>query len=246
MSIGTRIKEARQKNKLTQQALANKIGITAGAIGNYENGTSCPKEEILLALMDVLAVDANYLFQDEMDSFAKGRNSNEINSPSQDWGEPILSAYATAARPRQDAVCTVLDIQYVAPYNRAPESEPIPFRISEQPAAAGTGVYLGPESFYEIYVNINTLPKDAIFGIPISGNSMEPKFHNGDIVLISKDEPRIGEIGVFTMDGQGYLKKLGEDALLSLNGAYDPIPMDESIRCNGKVIGTLDKRLIVG
>lgn len=64
MSIGTRIKEARISKKMTQLELAEKIGVTKGAIANYENGVSIPKHEILFKLMIELGVDANYLYQD--------------------------------------------------------------------------------------------------------------------------------------------------------------------------------------
>lgn len=64
MSIGTRIKEARISKKMTQLELAEKIGVTKGAIANYENGVSIPKHEILFKLMIELGVDANFLYQD--------------------------------------------------------------------------------------------------------------------------------------------------------------------------------------
>lgn len=62
--IGKRIKEARLNNGLTQEMLALMVGVTKGAIANYENGTSHPKEPVMYALIDALGVDANFLFQD--------------------------------------------------------------------------------------------------------------------------------------------------------------------------------------
>lgn len=64
MGIGNRIKEARKSMGLTQEELAKLVGVTKGAIANYENGTSHPKESILYKLIDVFGCDANYLFQD--------------------------------------------------------------------------------------------------------------------------------------------------------------------------------------
>lgn len=64
MSMGTRIKEARQAANLNQEQLAKILGISKGAIGNYEADISHPKEEILIALMTTLNVDANYMYQD--------------------------------------------------------------------------------------------------------------------------------------------------------------------------------------
>ena len=65
MSIASRILEARQAQGLTQEALALKIGVTKGAIGNYENGVSVPKIEIMFRLFEALGRDANYFYQDE-------------------------------------------------------------------------------------------------------------------------------------------------------------------------------------
>ena len=64
MGIGQRLKEARIANGLTQKELAQIIGVTTGAIGNYEIETSSPKEPILIKLMETLKIDANYLYQD--------------------------------------------------------------------------------------------------------------------------------------------------------------------------------------
>ena len=64
MPFGKRLKDARLSQGMTQEDLASAIGVTKGAIGNYESEVSSPKEPILIKLMDVLHVDANYLYQD--------------------------------------------------------------------------------------------------------------------------------------------------------------------------------------
>lgn len=66
MSIGSRIKELRIKNEITQEELAKIIGVTKGAIANYENGVSSPKIDLMYKLFDALNCDANYLYQDDM------------------------------------------------------------------------------------------------------------------------------------------------------------------------------------
>ena len=113
------------------------------------------------------------------------------------------------------------------------------FRVSDQSASAGTGTYLGPDGFHEILVE-PSLVIGADFGVPVQGDSMEPKFHEGDIILVSMTQPvEVGDIALVTMDGCGYVKKIGHDELISLNPKYAPIPMTEDIRINGKVIGVL-------
>ena len=81
MSVGSRIKEKREELRITQQELADKINWTKAAISNYEKNVSIPKTEFLIKLMDVLSVDANYLFQDEFDNEMEedvAHNSEEI------------------------------------------------------------------------------------------------------------------------------------------------------------------------
>lgn len=68
MSIGSRIKDARIRKNLTQRELAALVGVTNGAIANYEAGTSSPKEPVMFKLLEALEVDANYLFQDGYES----------------------------------------------------------------------------------------------------------------------------------------------------------------------------------
>lgn len=64
VGIGKRIKEARENLGLTQNELAELVGVTGSAITNYEKETSQPKGPIMYKLLESLNVDANYLFQD--------------------------------------------------------------------------------------------------------------------------------------------------------------------------------------
>ena len=80
------------------------------------------------------------------------------------------------------------------------------------------------------------------FILQLSGNSMEPIYFDGDIVLV-KQQPAVelGEIGIFDIEDNGYIKKYGGDRLISLNAEYDDIILsdydEERIHCFGKVIG---------
>ena len=64
VAVGSRIREIRLARGFSQKTLADMIGVTKGAIGNYENGTSSPRDTILHAIIKALDIDANYLFQD--------------------------------------------------------------------------------------------------------------------------------------------------------------------------------------
>lgn len=65
MSFGSRLKEKRESLNITQPQLAEMLGVSKGAIGNWETDVNSPRATLLYDLFDILHCDANYLFQDE-------------------------------------------------------------------------------------------------------------------------------------------------------------------------------------
>ena len=118
----------------------------------------------------------------------------------------------------------------------------IPFY--EAPVSAGTGSWLGDDILAEwLTVPRNDMTTSADFALKISGDSMQPKFSNGETVLVKQTSSVFeGEIGVFVLNGESYIKKLGKKELVSLNPAYKPIPLHgfDDVRCVGKVLGALN------
>ncbi len=107
-------------------------------------------------------------------------------------------------------------------------------------ASAGTGVFLDNPYYELISMPEDKLSRKANFALWVSGNSMEPRFHDGDLVLVKiQPEIEVGEIGIFILNGEGYIKKWGADRLISLNDKYDDIVIseDDSFYCRGKVLG---------
>ena len=124
------------------------------------------------------------------------------------------------------------------------EIETIFIEYSTLRVSAGTGEPLIDDTYPEfIEVKRSELTEEANFAVKINGNSMLPHYKNNDIVLVrSQPEVAVGEIGIFTIDGEGYIKERGENRLISLNPEYDDIHFKEGqdIRCKGLVIGTLE------
>ena len=132
----------------------------------------------------------------------------------------------------------------------------IPFRsidIFENAISAGTDNFLvnGPKETVRIDESI--LPEDTTFGVRISGDSMEPEFHDGQIAWVLQQESVAnGEIGIFALNGEAYIKKLQNDKdgifLISLNEKYAPIKVSENdcLDIFGKVLGKSDASAITG
>ena len=57
--VGRAIRERRNELKLSQQSVANKIGISRGAYSQYETGKNTITMEIWFKLADVLDIDPN-------------------------------------------------------------------------------------------------------------------------------------------------------------------------------------------
>ena len=110
-----------------------------------------------------------------------------------------------------------------------------------EPASAGTGQPIGTP-YPETVMLVKEPPKGTSFITHVHGDSMEPEYEDGDIVFVkAQREIRIGQIGVFFMDGEEFLKELGDGELISHNSKYEPIELDESIRCQGLVLGICDE-----
>jgi SOS-response transcriptional repressor LexA len=71
---------------------------------------------------------------------------------------------------------------------------------------------------------------------------MEPDYHDGEKLYVKKAERiRHGEIGIFTIRNECFLKEYGEAGLISKNPRYTDIPGDEDVRLVGKVVGKVEE-----
>ena len=84
---------------------------------------------------------------------------------------------------------------------------------------------------------------DCVF--KVSGDSMEPEYHNEDLVLVSRipdaSNLQFGEVGAFIVGNETYIKVYSEEGLQSLNPDYDTMHFDESasVYLIGRVTGIL-------
>ena len=122
----------------------------------------------------------------------------------------------------------------------------IQINVYNQPSAAGLGNYLDEPDFHIEQYPPSVIPDGTDFGIIISGDSMEPKIHNGGTVFVkSRLSIEPGNIGIFVLNGQAYCKRLMVDRenqqirLVSLNPKYDDIIVGEfdELRTVGRVLG---------
>ena len=115
--------------------------------------------------------------------------------------------------------------------------------LYDLPVSAGTGQFLDSDCFSEMEVGDEVSP-DADFDVRVSGDSMEPLYLNGQIIWVHQQETlEDGEIGIFFLDGEAYVKKYHQTpdgiSLISMNKKYAPIKVSSGsvFRTFGKVVG---------
>lgn len=230
--IGSIIQDVRKSNKYTQEQLATEINmytrtsIKKNAVSNWEANLALPNAEQFLAVCKVLGITDIY------DLFIGGlQKDNPLSMLNEKGQAKVLDYIADLARISEYKVDLT---QTVIPVQRQ-------IKLFLLPASAGTGDFLDSDDYEMISVG-EEVPKNADFGIRIHGDSMEPQFVNNQVVWVQQTkELYTGEIGIFYQDGMAYCKKLlndhGEKFLLSLNPAYNPIPINETLQIFGRVVG---------
>lgn len=220
--IGLRIQEARTRRGLSLAELSsllteNGLSIQRQGIGKWEAGISVPNAYQLLALCDALQIEEGMAFFTE-----KREQFGELD----DVGLRKLEEY------RDDLVASGRYKRYKV--ERQSKIEHIEMRIALLPASAGTGSFLDEELFETMRFPANTVPVNADFGVRVQGDSMEPVYHDGQIVWVQQCETlRPGEVGIFMLDGEGYLKLYDEkepdeeiiDAFIGSDGVFHAQPV---------------------
>ena len=226
--IGENIKQYRLQNGWTQQELGTKIGISKNAIGNYEKGFRSPKKDTMFDLANAFNISIDDLFP-------------PIQKDSSSPTSSIQTIYDELNPPRQVKVLNYAKMQLNEQENEVSEAIQLySYDYYDHPASAGTGQYLNDVRVERIELPVDI---DADFVIPIKGDSMEPDYHDGDLVFIQTSvDLNDGVIGVFNYNGDAYIKQLVIDKeqayLHSLNPAYKDMPItpDTDFRIIGEVV----------
>ena len=230
--VGEQIKKYRNIKGMTQQDIADALGESSGrVIYNWEKGIGRPDCDKLARLCDLLEVSADELIGCK--SMAQRPTATEWNT---------IQKYRALDEHGKEIVDYLIDSEYkrVATLLRKPKSRMLKMDSYTLPASAGTGNFLDSEFAEELLVPENAEAEQADFVISVGGDSMEPTYHDGDKVFVEKcDSVDIGEVGIFVVNGEAYIKELGNHKLISYNEKYKPIPLTEndSVYCCGRVIG---------
>lgn len=226
-----------------QVELSRATGIPASTLTGYVKGTSLPIPGNVQKIADYFGVLKSTLDP----RFVSEDSAIEVTPTPLPTASPIQSIYDQLEPPRQVKVLTYAEKQLKEQRNEQSQPTEVSEAIQlysydyyDHPASAGTGQYLNDVRVEQIELPIDV---DADFVIPIKGDSMEPDYHDGDLVFIQTSvDLNDGVIGVFNYNGEAYIKQLVIDTeqayLHSLNPDYKDMPItpETDFRIIGEVV----------
>ena len=209
--------------------LAEKVGVSKSAVSHWLAGDNSPNIEILAKICQIYDVKLSELLNEKIEV----TYADKI----------LLKKYHSLDIYSKEVVDSVLEIEFKRCNEPKEEEKIIHLPKSVLKASAGSGNWLDEQQLESVSVLDTPKAKKANLVIEVDGDSMEPLYSNGDNVLVNtKSDVAVGDIGIFIVDGSGYIKKLGTDRLISVNPEYDDIfPTEYSdFRCVGKVLGKVE------
>ncbi len=90
MNIGNNISALRKKKGITQEELANELGVSAQAVSKWENNSSCPDVSLLTQIADYFNVSVDALLRSEEDDIVDFSENKEGNVKSNDDKKNIV------------------------------------------------------------------------------------------------------------------------------------------------------------
>ena len=220
--IVNRLEELRLRKGWNATEAAEKLGFPKTTYYNYEKGNRQLYPEQLIKIADFYGVSIDYLL---------GRDERTVVIRS-----PLDEKYETLDERGRKVVDAVIEVESGAKIVELPKRETkiIPLFV----AAAGPGEPVPDEGFDDYEVDADS---DANFAVKISGDSMEPYLHDGEVVLCKRKRPEIGELAVIMVNGFLVVKQYITDGLniylRSLNRNRKDLDVDIWSSGNDTVVG---------
>jgi len=104
LTFGNKLAEARKKQNITQEQLAEKLGVTRQAVSRWESDTSFPETDKIVRMAELLGVSCDYLLKNGLD---------EIGQPSPG---PVTRLLADMVGKRLKSLDTYEDMEILGYY----------------------------------------------------------------------------------------------------------------------------------
>ena len=216
-----KLKARRKELKMTQKDISDQLSISYQAYSEWERGVKEPSKEKVQRLEQILRVPKGYFTEIEV-----VRLYNTLSNKGKN--QVVEYARDLVQKEKTQQVITVSENFYE-------------YHVYEK-MSAGIGASVYDDREYDIVYFDEELAHD--FASWVSGDSMEPKYHNGSVALIRETGfDYDGAVYAVVCNNQTYIKRVyrEEDGLrlVSINPKYKDIfiSYEEDPRVVGIIVG---------
>ena len=215
-----KLKARRKERKMTQKDIADQLGISYQAYSAWERGVKAPSKDKVNQLEQILKVPKGYFTEIEI-----VRLYNVLSDKGQNQ---VLEYTRKLVQEESRKIVTVSENLYE-------------YHVYEK-MSAGIGASVYDNRNYDTVYFDEELAHD--FASWVSGDSMEPKYHNGSVALIRETGfDYDGAVYAVVCNNQTYIKRVYREEnglrLVSINPKYKDIfiSYDEDPRVVGIIVG---------
>lgn len=213
---------ARHKQGLTQEDIANKLGVTRQAVARWESGNTTPSAENLKKLSEILKVSRSYLAGEEV--LTIDEEGNLVTVPQSDVDDlimiPMLDVYGACGFDGSDLE-----------------------HFSEDDVTTSGVQLLGLRPAYARALP-GVVSTSKLFLIKCLGDSMEPTISKDGLVLLDMSQTRITSDSIYCLISSGniFIKRIqrnldGTMLALSDNPRYKPLTITKEALDSLKILG---------
>jgi transcriptional regulator with XRE-family HTH domain len=233
-SFGEVIKKYRQQNNLSQSDLAGIMKTSRNTVVNWENGKAKPSIESITTLCLLLGIPLYELF---------GISNVEVPSRHEN---ALLNSYrklSDISRKMIDRMVSTMLQEEMDARDQYLRSTYIILPLEGTPAAAGTGCSFNDLKPEPLFIKRSRFSEAADAIVRVSGPSMEPLYHDNDLVYVQFTEEAEDGTDVICSTADGaVIKRARNKTLYSLNQnyPYGQKNEDDHVVVLGKVLGIVN------
>ena len=222
---------------IDRNKLCSDLGLKYTTVRDWLKGITYPRIGKIELLADYFGVNKSDLIED------KSQEIKELKIPTSPLVHKITEKVVKLSTPRKQKVLNYANEQLKEQNNKVItiEENLFEYRVFEKLAAGNGYSYFNDGNYDTVFYNKDL---DHDFASWVFGDSMEPKYINGEVVLIKETGfDYDGAIYAVDWDGQTYIKKVYKEKdglrLVSINKKYKDkfAPFEEDPRIIGKIVG---------
>ena len=190
MNFIENVNREKKKRAMTSAELAELCGVPLSTLNKLLSGViDEPKLSVALAISEALGVSLGELCGEREDVFSDEERElifafRELGAHDRELVRMITFKPERAEPQTHTSRARILPTAKVGA--KASEERKVSIPLYNLPVSAGAGMFLDDTACENIDIPLSAIDTGADFALRISGDSMSPKYHDGDILMVEK------------------------------------------------------------